>query len=86
MTWKIEWDNRAKKELKSLDKTVQKRILRYMRERTISNPRNFGKSLSYDKIGLWRYRVENYRIICRIQDSLLVILVIAVSHRKQIYK
>lgn len=85
MTWRVEWDARAAKELKSLDKHVQKKILAYMRDRTINNPRNFGKSLSYDKVGLWRYRVEDYRIICQIQDFRLVVLVVAVAHRKKVY-
>lgn len=86
MTWQIEWDIRAQKELKALDKHVQKKILAYIRERTTDNPRYFGKALSHDKLGLWRYRVEDYRIICRIDDFRLVVLVLAVAHRKEVYK
>jgi mRNA interferase RelE/StbE len=85
LTWRVEWDTRAVEELKSLDKYLQKKIFAYMRDRTIINPRNFGKSLSHDKVGLWRYRVEDYRIICQIKDFCLVVLVVAASHRKKLY-
>lgn len=85
MTWLIEWDDRAQKELRSLDKSIQRKILEYLRERTTENPRTFGKELSGNKTGLWRYRVENFRIICRLEDKKLIVLVVAVGHRKEIY-
>lgn len=85
MTWQISWDDRARKELRSLDQFVQKKILKYLRARASKNPRNFGKELSGDKAGLWRYRVESYRIICQLKDSQLVVFIIAVGHRKDIY-
>jgi len=81
----IEWDDRARKELRSLDGSIQRKILNYLRERTVENPRAFGKELSGNKTGLWRYRVENFRIICRLEDKKLIILVVAVGHRKEIY-
>jgi len=59
--------------------------LSYLRERAIENPRNFGKQLSGDKAGLWRYRIEDFRVICRLQDEKLTVLVLAVGHRKEIY-
>lgn len=87
MTWLIEWDDHARKELRKLDKKLQKDILSYLRERisTSTDPRCFGKPLSYDKYGLWRYRVQNARIICRIEDNELFILVVKVGHRKVVY-
>ena len=88
MTWNIEWDDRARKELRKLDSPIQKEILNYLRLRISrsNNPRVFGQSLSGNKSGLWRYRVENYRIICRIEDDTLVVLVLGVGHRKEIYE
>lgn len=88
MTWKIEWDDRARKELRKLDTPIQKEILSYLRVRISesSNPRAFGQTLSGNKAGLWRYRVGNYRIICKIEDEVLVVFVIGVGHRKEIYE
>lgn len=88
MTWNIEWDDRARKELRKLDSPIQKEILSYLRLRIAEsdNPRIFGQSLSGNKVGLWRYRVGNYRIICRIEDDAFVVLVIGVGHRKEIYE
>lgn len=85
MTWRIKWDDRARKELRALDHTVQKKILRYIRERTTNNPRDFGRCLVGDKLGLWRYRVDDYRVICQIEEHILTVLVLEVGHRKEIY-
>ena len=85
MTWQIEWDDRARKELRSLDPSIQRKILTYLRERTTENPYSFGKELGGNKAGLWRYRVEDFRIVCQIKENKLVVFVIAVGHRKEIY-
>lgn len=88
MTWNIEWDDRARKELRKLDSYIQKEILSYLRTRILgsNNPRVFGQNLTGNKAGLWRYRVGNYRIISRIEDDTLVVLVLSVGHRKEIYE
>jgi mRNA interferase RelE/StbE len=85
--WKIEWDDAARKELRKLDYTVQEQILSYLEKRiaTEEDPRRFGEGLSADKVGLWRYRVGNYRIICQIEDKKLVVLVVRVGHRRDVY-
>ena len=87
MTWKVEWDDRARKELRKLNKQTQDDILQYLRKRIVASedPRKFGKSLMYDKYGLWRYRIRDYRIICRIYDEEVTVLVVRVGHRKDIY-
>lgn len=88
MTWKVEWDDRARKELRKLDHTVQKEILKYLRTRIegSKNPRVFGQSLSGNKQGLWKYRIGNYRLICKLEDHTLVIFVVGVGHRKEVYE
>lgn len=88
MTWTVEFDDTAAKELRKLDRQTQSDILRYFRERisTEEDPRRFGKPLSNELAGLWRYRVRDYRMICNIEDDKLVVLVVRVSHRKDAYK
>lgn len=88
MTWKVEWDDRARKELRRLDHTAQNRILRYLRSRiaTTEDPRRFGKRLAADQAGLWRYRIDDYRLICRIEDEEFVVLVVKAGHRKEVYE
>jgi mRNA interferase RelE/StbE len=88
LTWKIEWDERARKELRKLDATAQKEILRYLQERIRGedDPRRFGKPLRHELQGLWRYRVGTYRMLCRIEDDRLVVLVLAVGHRSAVYQ
>jgi len=86
--WQVEFDDAAAKELRKLDRQAQKDILKYFRERiaTDEDPRRFGKSLSRELAGLWRYRVRDYRMICHIEDNKLIVLVIRVAHRKEAYE
>lgn len=88
MTWTVEWDDRARRELRRLDCQIQREILRYFRERIINEEslRRFGKSLRHGLQGLWRYRVGGYRVICKIEDHRLVVLVLAVGHRSTVYR
>ena len=88
MNWQIEFDAHALTELRKLDKTAGVRILKYLQEwiSTADDPRRLGKALSGDKAGFGRYRVGDYRIIVRIEDKKLVVLVIAVGHRSDIYR
>lgn len=85
--WTVEWDDNARKELRKLDKSLQDTILQYMRKRIATNedPRRFGKPLSYDKHGLWRYRIQDARVICRIEEDELLVLAVRVGHRKNVY-
>ena len=87
MTWSVELDERARKELRKLDRQSQRDILRYLRERiaTDEDPRRFGKQLGGDMHGLWRYRMGTYRMVCRIKDQMLVVLVLRVGHRSTVY-
>jgi mRNA interferase RelE/StbE len=87
LVWKIRLNPRTEKQLKKLDRLAQRKILNYLKEQiaTLENPRLFGKALQGNKQGLWRYRVGDYRIICQILDNELIILVIKVGHRKNIY-
>ncbi len=88
MTWTVEWDDRARKELRKLDSSVQRKILEYLRTRIegSKDPRVFGQSLSDDKQGLWRYRIENYRLICKLEDDKFIVFVVGVGHRREVYE
>jgi mRNA interferase RelE/StbE len=88
LIWSVEFDDAAAKELRKLNRQAQQEILRYLRERitTDEDPRRFGKPLSRDLAGLWRYRVGNYRLVCDIEDEKVVVLVVRVGHRKDVYK
>ena len=88
MVWKIEYDSRVVKDLKKLDRKVQQQILAYFDERIApsSDPRSFGKALTSSFSGLWRYRIGDYRAICKIEDERLTVLVVRVGHRSKVYK
>jgi len=87
VSWTINFSEVALKQLKKLDKSMAKRIIDYLDKRisTAKNPKQQGKALAYNKAGLWRYRVGDYRIICQINDETITILVLQIGHRKEIY-
>ena len=63
------------------------KALKFFQERiaTDLDPRRFGKALTANLSGLWRYRIEDYRVICQIQDDKLVVLALKVGHRREVY-
>jgi len=88
VTWTINWSDDARKQLRKLDKKLQLQIQKYLSERvaTANHPHDFGKPLRHDKYGLWRYRVNDARVVCQIHDKELLILVLRVGHRKNVYE
>lgn len=84
----VEFIKSVKKSFSKLDKYTQTILLSWIEKNLegCSNPRLFGKPLLGDRKGQWRYRVGDYRIITLIQDNKLIILVIAIGHRRDIYK
>ena len=87
MAWNVDFTATARKQLKKIDKKWQSKILDYLEDEvtTLENPQTKGKALVGDRKGLWRYRVGDYRIICDIIDNEVVILVVIVGHRKNVY-
>lgn len=87
MVWTIKYTEIAAKQMKKLDKKISHAIDNYLTERVAKqkDPTVFGKPLLHDKSGLWRYRVDDHRIICEIQGNKLIVLVLRVGHRKVIY-
>ena len=85
--WRVEYSERAKRALSKLDKPIRDRVRAFIRGLPNSpNPRSRGERLSGPLGAYWRYRVGNYRIICDIQDEVLIIEVITLGHRSDVYK
>jgi len=86
--WRVEFDRRAKRELDELDRSAQDRIVRFLRERIAvsEDPRRLGEALRGEKAAFWKYRVGDYRLVCDIQDARVVVLVLAVGHRREVYR
>ena len=87
MDWQIKFEPPAEKDLSKLDHQSRKKIRDYLRYKVLinNNPKERGKALTANKKGLWRYRVNKYRIICRIQNDILTILVLKVAKRDVVY-
>ena len=87
MRWGYSFEERALKELKKLGAQAQREILSYLDERiaTEEDPSRFGKALRGDLAGLWRYRVGDYRLICSVREGEMLVLVLKVGHRRDVY-
>ncbi len=89
MTWRIEINDDARKELAKLDRQVAQRITAFLRERVavLDDPRSIGEALKGSKLGeFWKYRVGDYRIIASIEDGALCILVVKIGNRREVYR
>ncbi len=84
---KVEFTETARKELSKLDRPVQLQIKNYLNEvASLEDPKSRGKGLVGNLNGLWRYRVGDYRVICEILDDKILITVLHIAHRKEVYK
>ena len=89
MAWKIELDRAAVRELGKLDQQAARRILAFLHGRvaTLDDPRSIGEALKGSKLGeFWKYRVGDYRVIARIEDDALRVLVVRVGSRDKVYR
>ncbi len=87
LTWTIKISERALRSLRKMDKQVARRIRDKLAEiSTLENPRSTGKALTGSLAGVWRYRVGDYRILCDIEDNGLVVIIIDVAHRREVYR
>ena len=88
MKYKVEFTQRALKDLKKSDRHTASLIIGWIRKNleNCENPRQHGKALSANRTGQWRYRVGDYRLLAEIQDDRIVILVLNVGHRREIYE
>ena len=87
MVYKVELSDLAKKQLKKLDDSVAKMILKWLKKNVdgCDDPRIHGKSLEGNLSEYWRYRVGDYRILCIIDDGRLIVQAISIGNRKNVY-
>ena len=87
MMYKVRLTERAKKDLKKLDRQTAALILGWVKKNleNCENPRRHGKGLTANRSGQWRYRVGDYRLLAEIEDDIITILILNVGHRRDIY-
>jgi mRNA interferase RelE/StbE len=89
MVWTVEIESAAERELKKLDPQIAKRILLFLHERiaSLEDPRTVGEALKGSQLGsYWKYRVGDYRIISRIEDQVLCVIVVKIGNRREVYR
>lgn len=78
---------KAKKEFLKLDRQVQKQIQAFvLKLQEMKDPRSTGKALTGNLAEMWRYRIRDYRLVCIIEDDKILITILRIAHRKEIYK
>jgi mRNA interferase RelE/StbE len=89
LPWTVEFDASAAKELRKLEPQVARRIISFLRERVapLADPRSIGEALRGDALGeFWKYRLGDYRVVTRIVDHRLVVVVVRIGHRREVYR
>lgn len=88
MIYKVEFSDKAFKEFGKLDIYTQKFFYAWIQKRLVNNenPRSIGKGIARNKSGQWRYRIGDYRLLCLIEDDKLIILVLSLGYRSNVYK
>ena len=88
MNWQLVYSDKARKQLRKLGAVQRVIILSWMDKNVdgCKNPRALGKGLTANRSGEWRYRIGDYRVLCDIQDSKLVVLAFNIEHRSKVYK
>lgn len=89
MAWTIRFERAAARELDKLGREQARHIVRFLRDRVapLSDPRSIGEALKGPQLGsFWKYRVGDYRIIAAIEDAELLILVVRVGNRREVYR
>ncbi len=87
MSWGYEIAPAAARQLRDLGPGAAKEIKQFLEKRVkgAADPAVFGKALSGELHGFWRYRVRDYRLLCRLENGRLVVVVVTVGHRKDVY-
>ncbi|MFM7394099.1 MAG: type II toxin-antitoxin system RelE family toxin [Cyanobium sp.] len=88
MAWTLRISETAKRQLKKLDRSTAQILLRYLNRvlQEAEDPRQRGKALTANLAGLWRYRIGDYQVICQIEEQALILLVVKVGHRSDVYE
>ena len=89
MAWQVELDRAAVRDVKKLDRPTAQRILTFLRDRVaaLDDPRSIGEALRGSRLGeFWKYRVGDYRVIARIEDAAVRVLVVRIGNRRDVYR
>ena len=87
MNYKFISTIKFKEDLSKLDNSIKISILKYIKKLELSgNPKAYGKELSGNMVGLYRFRINNYRLITKIEEKKLIIYALGLGHRSKIYK
>ena len=86
--WRIQFDKSAAKQFQRLSSVDQRRVRSFLDDRVLAaaNPRALGTALTGTLSGLWRYRVGDIRIVVDIEDDVLVVYVVEVGNRREVYR
>jgi mRNA interferase RelE/StbE len=85
MTYRLFFKKSVKKDLRRLGEENARRILKDIREKLLPDPR-MGKPIKGRDGVLWSFRVGDHRVIYTFSDKDLIILVVRIGHRSDVYR
>lgn len=86
--WKVEYSESAAKELRKLDKKQAKTILDWIdkRSQSAADPKLFAEQLTGNLSEFWRFRIGDFRVVWKLNDDVVTILVLRIAHRREVYR
>lgn len=85
MAYKVVYLDQVEEDLKRLDQSTTKKILIRIETYLAKDPKGLGKPLKGEFEGYWRYRWGDYRVIYKISDPEILILIFRIGNRKDVY-
>lgn len=87
MSYSLRFSKKADKQLEKLDKNQSRIIVAWLMKNIdgTTRPREQGKALSGNHKEKWCYRIGQYRVLVEIKDKELLILALAIGHRREVY-
>lgn len=88
MPWRVRFEKNAQKDLSRLGTVDRQRVARFIRDKLVDgdNPRDVGEPLAGPLKGYWKYRVGDYRIVARIEDAVITVVVVRIGNRREVYR
>jgi mRNA interferase RelE/StbE len=88
MPWRVRFEKRAQKDLKHIGSAERERIARFVRDRIVNraDPREIGEARAGPFAGYWKYRVGGYRLIAKIEDDIVTVVVVRIGNRREVYR
>lgn len=84
--YKVVYLDQVGEDLKEIDQSIARKILARIETYLARDPKGLGRPLKGEFRGYWRYRWGDYRVIYKISEREILIVILHIAHRKDVYE